>query len=132
MKVLDKHWEVGPYCKYHSGDAVRVYWTLVRAEAMTSLERLQDDNDEVMHESFVRKFRDYLDRVFKERGLNQPDIHISCRPLLFALRRKYPFFQPLEDAKSSDDLYSRHPDLAAFIKKQPVRHTKAAAKFVSL
>ena len=117
MKILERHWDIGPYSTYTPGDVVRVLWDLVREEAMTELERQDDDNSEIGHASFTRKYTDYLDSRFKTEGKGRPAIRFAGKLLLFALKKRYPFLPGLMAASSSEQIYQMYPDLKAFVMK---------------
>jgi hypothetical protein len=117
MKILERHWDIGPYSTYTPGDVVRVHWDLVREEAMTELERQEDDRSEIGHASFTSKFTKHLDDRFKTEGKGKPPIKFAGKLLLFALQKRYPFLPGLMTASSSEEIYLKYPDLKAFVMK---------------
>lgn len=117
MKILERHWDVGPYGKLTPGDVVRVHWNLVREEAMTELERQEDDRFEISHASFTRRYTDHIEGRFRTEGKSKPPMRFVCKLLLFALQKRYPFLPGVMTASSSEQIYLRYPDLKAFVMK---------------
>jgi hypothetical protein len=112
VKILDEHWKVGLYSKYTREETILVDWEAVRT-TMSPKEKKLDDI-ESGHVDFTNRYFRYLrDRFVAERGRMLP-LRYSGRMLLFALKKRFTFFD-FSKYETSDEAYEENPGLLQII-----------------